>query len=64
MIGDLDISPSAISVGQTFDGCTNRTQVAAFMSAMAWEKFVKGVTVGAIAGIALTVGVALYLKKG
>ena len=62
MIGDLD--PQSATTSQVFDGCANRTQIAAFMTALAWEKFVKGATVGLVAGVVLTVAVAIYVKKG
>jgi hypothetical protein len=59
-IGDLDLSPEAISVNDTFAGATNRTQIAAFMGAMAYEKLVKGVAVGFVGGI-LVAGALGYL---
>lgn len=63
MIGDLDISPGAISTSQVFDGCVNRTQVATFMSAMAWEKLTKGLVAGVIIGAVGTIAISIYLKK-
>ncbi len=63
-IGDLDVSPEAIATAEVFAGATNRTQIAAYMGALAWEKFAKGATVGFVAGAVLTIGTMLYLKKG
>lgn len=63
-IGDLDPSPEVISTARVFDGATNRAQIAAYMGAMAWEKFAKGITIGFVAGVVGTVALSLYLKKG
>ena len=58
-IGDLDASPETLSTSQVFAGAQNRSQIAAYMGALAWEKFAKGATIGFVAGAALT-GLGLY----
>lgn len=64
MIGDLgDLDPQSATTSQVFDGCTNRAAVATFITAVAWEKFVKGATIGFVAGAVGTVALMLYLKK-
>jgi hypothetical protein len=62
-IGDLDISPENMATSQVFAGAQNRAQIGAYMGALAWEKSVKGATVGLVAGILLTVGLGLYLRR-
>jgi len=63
-IGDLDVSSEAIATSDVFAGATNRTAIAAYMGALAWEKFTKGVAFGFVGGVILTIGVGLYLKRG
>jgi hypothetical protein len=58
-IGDLDASPETLSTSQVFDGARNRGQIAAYMGALSWEKFAKGLTIGLVAGAAVA-GVGLY----
>lgn len=62
-IGDLDVSPENLATSQIFAGATNRAQIGAYLGALAWEKSVKGATVGLVAGVLLTVGLGLYLRK-
>jgi hypothetical protein len=62
-IGDLDVSPENLATSQIFAGATNRAQIGAYMGALAWEKTVKGATVGFVAGVVLAVGVGIYLRR-
>jgi hypothetical protein len=62
-LGDLDISPEQLATSQVFAGAQNRAQIAAYMGALSWEKFSKGLTIGFVAGVIGTVAVGLYLKK-
>jgi hypothetical protein len=62
-IGDLNASPESIATSEVFAGATNRSQIAAYMGALSWEKFTKGVVVGFVAGAVGAVALNLYLKR-
>jgi hypothetical protein len=62
-IGDLDASPEVIATSQVFAGATNRSQIAAYMGALAWEKFTKGFVGGVAVGALAVIGVSLYMNR-
>lgn len=47
---------------QVFAGCTNRTEVAAYMAALAFERQVRGITIGIVVGFVGALGIGWYLK--
>jgi hypothetical protein len=55
--------PAQAAADQVFSGCTNRTEIAAFIAAMAFERYTKGIVIGLGIGALVGAGALYYFSN-